>query len=154
MVQLPLGSPAAPHSSIQTPLHHVQHLGRNLRPGVHRALDVVLLQLVLVAVVRIDHDFAVGILPEQHVGAEDTAQLPQEGGGFVQEVIRTDVDHQDQAADGQLLGEVLGTVQAVPLTLGVVAALVAVVVGVVVPAVLVVQRAAGEENKPLMQALL
>lgn len=154
MIQLPLRPPAAPHSSVQTPLHHVQHLGRSLHPGIHRALDVVLLQLVLVAVVRIDHDLPVGIPPEQHVGPEDAAQLAQEGGGRVQELLRTDVDHQDQASHGQLLWEVLGAVEAVPLTLGVVAALVAVVVGVVIPAVLVVQRAAGGGHRRLMQVSL
>lgn len=145
MIQLSLLSPApAGDADIhQAPLHHVQHLPGSLGPRVHRALDVVLLQLVIVPVVRVDHHFPLHVLPEYHVGAKDAAQLAQEPERVVEEMLGGDVHHQDQLAHGELLGHVVGAVQAVPLALGVVAALVAVVVGVVVLAVLVVERAAG-----------
>lgn len=140
MVQLPPGPAALCRLLIQAPLHHVQHFTRYLGPRVHRALHVVLLQLVLVAVVRVHHHLALGVLPEDHVGAEDPAQLPQEPEGVVEELLGGDVDHQDQLTHGQLLRHAVGAVQTVPLTLGVVAALVAVTVSVVVLTVLVVQR--------------
>lgn len=133
------------HSLIQAPLHYVQHFAGHLRPRVHRALDVVLLQLVLIAVVRVHHHLALDVLPEYYIGAEDAAQLSQEAKGVVQEVLRRDVDNQDQLAHGQFLWHV-GAVQAVPLALGVIAALVTVAVSVVVFAVLVIQRAAEEKG--------
>lgn len=145
MIQLPPHSPAPSCRIIQAPLHHAQHLARDLRPRVHRALDVVLLQLVFIPVVRVHHHLALGVLPEYHVGAEDAAQLAQEAEGVVEELLGVDVDDQDQLAHGELLGHVIGTVQAVPLTLGIVAALVAVAVSVVVLAVLVIKRA-GEKK--------
>lgn len=118
----------------------MQHLSRNLCPRIHRALDVVLFQLVLVPVVRVYHHLALGVLPKYHIGMQDAAQLAQEAEGVVEELLGGDVDHQDQLAHGELPGHVVGTVQAVPLALSIVAALVAVAVSVVVLAVLVIQR--------------
>lgn len=144
MIQLPpRPAPAPSHPLIQAPFHHAQHLAGHLRPRVQRALDVVLLELVLVAVVRVHHRLALDVLAEDHVGAENAAQLAQEAEGVVEEMLGRDVDHQDQLAHGQLLGHVVGAVQAVPLALGVVAALVTVAVGVVVFAVLVIQWTEG-----------
>lgn len=95
---------------------------------------------MLIPVVRVYHHLALGVLPEYHVGAEDAAQLAQEAKGVVEELLGGDVDHEDQLAQGELLGHATGTVQAVPLALCIVAALIAVAVGVVVLAVLVIQR--------------
>lgn len=89
-----------------------------------------------------DHRLSFGIAAEHHVGVEDAAELSEEGRRAVLELLRWDVDHQDQMSFCQLLGHVIGAVQAVPLALCVVAALVAVSVGIVVFAVLVVKRAA------------
>lgn len=107
-------------------------------------LDAVLLQLVLVAVVRVYHHLALSVLPKYHVGAENSAELAQEAKGVVEELLGGDVDHQDQLAHSELLGHVVGTVQAVPLTLGVVTALIAVAVSVVVFTVLVIERTEGK----------
>lgn len=140
MIELPSLPPAATSRIIQTPLHHVLHLARNIRPRVHRALDIVLLQLVFIPVIRVDHCFPFCILPEDHVGSEDATQFTQEPKGVVEELLWRDVDHQDQLTYSELLGHVVGTVQAVPLTLCIVAALVAVVVSIMVLTVLVIQR--------------
>ena len=143
VIQLPPHPPAPSSCTVQAPLHHVQHLGRSLGPRVHRALHVVLPQLVLVPVVRIHHHLALGVPPEHHVGPEHAAQLAQEGRGVAEEQLGRDVDHHHQLAHRQLLRHVVGAVQAVPLALGVVAALVTVAVGIVVLTVLVIQRAGG-----------
>lgn len=100
MIELPPFSPAAVGPIIQTPLHHVQHLAWNLRPRLHRALDIVLLQLVFAPVIRVHHHLPLGILPEDHVGSEDAAQFTQEPEGVVEELLGGDVDHQDQLAHG------------------------------------------------------
>jgi len=147
VIQFPLRSPAAACHAAHAPLHYAQNLAGDLGPRVQRALHVVLLQLVLVAVVRVHHRLAVGVHREHHVGAQDAAQLAQEAEGVVEELLRGDVDHQHQLAHGELLGHVVGAVQAVPPALCVVAALVAVAVGVVVLAVLVIQRAEGDSEE-------
>lgn len=132
-------------------LHLTQDVGGHggpLRPAVGGALQHgVLDQVLFVAVVREDHGLPFGVAAEHHVGVQDAAELSEEGRRAVLELLRWDVDHQDQVAVRQLLGHVVGAVQAIPLALGVVAALVAVSVGVVVFAVLVVQRAAGKGRR-------
>lgn len=140
MIQLPPRPPAPACPVAEAPLHHIQHLSRNLCPRVRRALDVVLLQLLFVSVVGVYHHLPLGVLPEYHVGPEDAAQLAQETEGVVEEQVGCDVDHQHQLAQGELLRHVVGAVQTVPLALSIVATLVAVAIGVVVLAVLVIQR--------------
>ena len=98
-------------------------------------------QLLLTAVVRVDHHLSLGVLPEHHVSVEYAAQLAQEAKRVVPELVGHDMDHDDQAAHRQLLWHVVGTVQTIPLTLSVVAALITVAVRIVVFTVLVVQRA-------------
>lgn len=139
MIQFPPHPPAPSCYVIQAPLHHAHHLARHVRPRVHQVLDAVLLQLVLVAVVRVYHHLALSVLPKYHVGAENSAELAQEAEGVVEELLRGDVDHQDQLAHSELLRHVVGTVQAVPLTLSVVTALIAVAISVVVFTVLVIE---------------
>lgn len=148
MIQLSFYPPTSSFHIIQAPLHHVQHFSRNLGPHVHRALDIVLFQLVFVPVVRIYHHLPLVVLPEQHVGSKDAAQLAQEAEGVVEELLGGDVDHKDQLAQSKLLRHVTGTVQTVPLALSVVAALVAVAIGIVVLAVLVIQ---GAEEKSMLR---
>lgn len=99
------------------------------------------------AVVRVHHQLALDVLPEYHVGVQDAAELAQESEGVVQELLGDDVDHQDQLAHGELLGNVAGAIQTVPLALGVVAALVAVLVSVVVLAILVIKRTGEKKTK-------
>lgn len=132
-------------------LHLTQDIGRHgspLGPAVCGAFQYsVLNQVLFVAVVREDHGLPFSVTAEHHVGVEDAAELSEEGRRTVFELLWWDVDHQDQMAICQLLWHIIGTVQAVPLALGIVAALVTVSIRIVVFAVLVVQRAAGEERR-------
>lgn len=87
-----------------------------------------LFQLLLVAIVWEDHILSLGILLEDYIGVQHTAQLPQEIEGIVLQVLRGDEDHHHQRAIRQLLRHVVCTVQPVPLTLKVIAALVTVTI--------------------------
>lgn len=98
-------------------------------------------QLLLIAIVWEDHVFPLGVLLEDHVGVQHSAQLPQEVEGVVLQVLWGDEDHHHQCAICQLLWHVVCAVQTIPLALKIVAALVAVTIREVIFAVLVVQRA-------------
>lgn len=87
-----------------------------------------LFQLLLVAIVWEDHVLSLGVLLEDYIGVQHTAQLPQEIEGIVLQVLRGDEDHHHQRAIRQLLRHVVCTVQPVPLTLKVIAALVTVTI--------------------------
>lgn len=96
------------------------------------------LQFLLIAVIRVDHFLPLAIPPENHVGVEHSAELPQKAERVVSELIRVNVDHHNQQSCSQLLGGVVSAVQAVPFTLCIIAALVTVAVCKVVLAILII----------------
>lgn len=149
-VQLPASAAASIGYSIHAVLHGAENGVRDLCPA-HRALHVVFLQLLLTAVIRVDHRLSLSVLLEHHIGVDHAAQFAQEAKRVVPELVGHDVDHDDQAAHRQLLWHVVGTVQTIPLTLSVVAALVTVAVRIVIFTVLVVQRTGGTRGNSIIQ---
>lgn len=50
-------------------------------------------QLLLVAIIRVDHFLSLAVAPENNVGVEDSAELPQKSKGVVSELVGQNVDH-------------------------------------------------------------
>lgn len=101
-----------------------------------------LFQLFCIAIVGIDHVLPLGILLEDHIGVQHSAELPKEMERVVLQVFWEHEYHNHQGPICQLFGHIVSTVQTIPLALCVVATLVTVAIAEVVLTVLVIQGVA------------